>query len=194
MRGSASGSGSEGSATTHRLAAARRQARSVKVRRLVPGIVVGTTTLAGTGSLVAWVANQPGIKATAVSQTATPPPVAATTSTDPAVLSVQRQLQQEEAALQALQSRMADLAKRAAAERARAASAAGQGSGWSPGSGAQTAASPGTPQVVGAGSLPPLAALPALPPMPALPAPAPAATSSAAPPATATTGASHALP
>ena len=196
MRVSVPGS-PEGGATAHRLAAARRQARKLRLRRLVPGIVVGTTTLAGTGSLVAWVSNQPGLKATAASQTAAPAPTGATPSTDPAVLSaVQRQLQQEEVALEALQSRMAELARRAASERAAAASTGGQVSGWSQGPGAraaQGAATPGAPPVVAAGSVPPLPPQPTLPPMPSLSAPAPAATA-AAPAATATTGASHALP
>ena len=150
-------------ASTHRLAARRRKAVGLKLRRVVPGLVVGTTTLAGTGGLVAWVAGQPGVK-TVATVAAKPPP-----ATDPAQLSaVQKQLQAEETALQAVQSRMAQIVAQSRAQAAAAASAP---------SGAHT----------GSVASPQFSALPAIPAL--------APVAAAPPPATsATTGASHAVP
>ncbi|HVA74958.1 MAG TPA: hypothetical protein VNF71_10395 [Acidimicrobiales bacterium] len=148
-------------ASAHRLAAGRRKAVGLKLRRVVPGLVVGTTTLAGTGGLIAWVAGQPGVK-TVATAVARPTP-----TTNPAQLSaVQKQLQAEEAALQSLQGRLAQIVAQAHAS----ASAAAGGTPVSGSGGSASAA--------------PLAPLPALPVL--APAPAPATN--------ATTGASHAVP
>lgn len=191
----------DGTAAAHRLAAARRKAVALRLRRLVPGLVVGTTTLAGTGGLVAWVSEQPGLKASAASSTGAQPPVSTTAGVNPALVSaVQRQLQTEESALQALQARMAELSKQAAISRAAAASrgaAAGSGRVSSSGGAGLVEATAGAARgpTAATGSAAPLAPLPTLPAMPAYtPAPAAAAPAPAPPATTATTGASHAVP
>lgn len=177
MTGSVPDGPAPGGVTTHRLVAARRRAMGLRLRRVVPGLVVGTTTLAGTGGLVAWVSHQPGLQVSTASR-AVAPPVSTTSPTDPAVVSaVQHQLQQEEAALRALQARMTQLSRQAAASRASAGDTGGAGTG------AQGA---GSASGSGSGFTP----LPALPPLPALSAPVVAAP----PAAIATTGASHAVP
>ena len=152
-----------------RLAASRRRTLGVKARRLLPPLVVGATTLAGLGGLVAWVSNQPGVRPvttlnfSSASLGATP----AATSTDPTaareaqvLAAVGQQLAADNKALQALQSTVTQ----AAAARRTA---------------GPPASSPGT-----AFALTPLATIPAV----AIPGPV------AAPVVNATTGASHAIP
>lgn len=90
-----------------RRTAARRRAIGDRVRRLLPGIIVGSTTLVGSGALAAWVSGQPGVSTTgghvtaraAASRASTPP------TTDP-LRSLQQALRADEAALRSLESAM----------------------------------------------------------------------------------------
>ncbi len=84
--------------------AARRRATGDRLRRLLPGVIVGSTTLVGTGALAAWVSGQPGVAATA-RQLPTRPAVTAPPTTD-AVRSLQRALQADETALRSLEAGM----------------------------------------------------------------------------------------
>jgi hypothetical protein len=214
---------SETGPSSHRLAAARRRTIGVRLRRLIPPLLAGTTTVAGTGALVAWVSHQPGVSAAASTTTNRPvgsAPPAGPIGPDPAareaqvVSAVQKQLSAEEATLRELQVRVAGLAANplsstsanrstkqatpsvgAGAPAASVNAPTGSGTGsWGTGSGAIPSTAGGAGS---AGSPAPLPALTPLPTIPSLPAPAasPAPTQVAAPPATnATTGASHAVP
>lgn len=87
--------------------AARRRAVGDRVRRLLPGIIVGSTTLVGTGALAAWVSSQPGVDTTA--GRAAVRPAAAPASTSPAtdaLRSLQQALQADETALRSLEAGM----------------------------------------------------------------------------------------
>lgn len=158
----------------HRLRAARRRAVGLRLRRLVPSLVVGTSTLAGTGGLVAWVSHQPGMQVTTTGSSAPAGAPAATGRPDDtaALAGVQKQLHAEEAALQALQDQLARLRRTQATEAGRAGTA-----GTAPGA-------------AGGPAFPSLSPMPTIPPLPALPAPMVVPS----PATNATTGASHALP
>ena len=178
--------------STRRLAASRRRALGIKARRLVPPLIVGTTTLAGTGVLVAWVSNQPGVKPTSTltisSASASTRPATSTTNAEAAreaqvLTALQQQLKSEETALQTLQ---ATVTQAAATRRAAAASIA------SP-SAASAGGSPVASSTPGGASTAPLPALTPLPTIPTVVVPPPAPVV-AAPVVSATTGASHAVP
>ncbi len=170
---------------TRRLAASRRRARGVKTRRLIPALVVGTTTIASMGALVVWVSNQPGIKpattltVSSASVVAKPGPAAeASAATREAAMlaAVQQQLLAENKALQSLQFAVtkADAARRAASLVA------------APGAARTSAAGTGSSNVAAV----PSATFSPLPTIPVVAVPAPIA----APIVSATTGASHAIP
>lgn len=115
--------------------ASRKRVFGQRVRRVLPGLVVGSATLTGTGALAAWVGNQPGIH-TVSSVTSSPPATVA--SLGP----LAQQLQADEKEVSALQSALMNLQKQRAADATPAGSAA-------PGGGP-------------VGTLPPLPAIPSV--------------------------------
>ncbi len=149
-----------------RRVAARRRAVAQRLRRFLPGLVVGSATLAGTGAVAAWVGNQPGVSNASSAVPATTP--RAPTTAD-VIGALAGQLRTDTQQVNALQSTLATLQQQRAAATAAAASAA---------SGSQAAPAP---------SLAPVATLPPLPPIPSV-------SITPAPAVNATTGASHAVP
>ena len=161
--------------------AGRRRAAATRLRRLLPTVVVGTTTLAGTGGLFAWMGNQPGLAST---RSAAPAPVPSG-GVRPELPALQKALQADEAQVRSLESALNPLAaQQAAAARSAAASARGGGGGTATASG--LTGNGGGYGVSGgpAVSVAPIAPLPAIQPLTVAPAPS----------TNATTGASHAVP
>lgn len=115
--------------------ARRKRVFGQKLRRVVPGLVVGSATLTGTGALAAWVGHQPGIHA--VSSVANTPP-----TTVAALGPLVEQLQADEKEVGALQSALVDLHKQRAAGAAQAGGA--------------------TPGGVSIGTIPPLPSIPSV--------------------------------
>lgn len=152
--------------------AARRRAVGDRMRRLLPGVIVGSTTLVGTGALAAWVSGQPGVNTPGAGSPSRPSVTTAVTATttDP-VHSLQQALQADEASLHSLEAAMPEVP-------APAANASGSGS--APVATGTAAGATVTPTVA---PLPKIV-IPALPQVVASPAPA----------VNATTGASHAIP
>lgn len=152
--------------------AARRRAVGDRMRRLLPGVIVGSTTLVGTGALAAWVSGQPGVNTPGAGSPTRSSATAAVTSptTDP-VRSLQHALQVDEATLHSLEAAMPAVPAPAATE-------AGS-----------TSAAVATGTAAGAPAAPTLAPLPKIV-IPALPQ----VVASPAPAVNATTGASHAIP
>ena len=152
--------------------AARRRAVGDRVRRLLPGLVVGSTTLVGTGALAAWVSSQPGATAAGTSGPATSSslPAALTPPTTDAVGALQQALQSDEDTLHSLEAAMP----------------------------AVTAPTAGTPaQAAGpaAGAAGASVTVPTIAPLPKIVVPAiPQVVTSPSPVVNATTGASHAIP
>ena len=144
--------------------ATRRRLLGRRVRRVLPGLVVGSATLTGTAAVAAWVGDQPDVRP-APAAAATPP-----TTKDP-LGALAGRLRADTEQVNALQSALAELDQQRAA--AAAAPGATVGAGAS-----QAAASP---------SVTPLATLPPLPPIPSV-------SIGPAPVVNATTGASHAVP
>lgn len=155
--------------TRIRRLATRKRVLGQRVRRVLPGLIVGSATLAGTGTLAAWVGHQPGIHTVPSAAR-----IAPTTTVD-ALGPLASQLHADEQQVNALQSTLANLQKQRAAE----AAAAGQAP---TGVAATQTGSPGAAQ---AGSS--IGTLPPLPPIPSV-------SISPAPVVNATTGASHAVP
>jgi hypothetical protein len=171
-----------------------------RVRRLLPGVVVGSGALVGTGALMAWVGDRPGLHSAATASAApTPPP---TNSSNGQVLSeLDRQLQIDASEVQQLG---VALSKLEAARRAAAANASrvttvvgGSSAVGSPSNGTvanpQGAAAPSAlPSIGSIGSIGSVN-IPTIPSITPIAVPAPSTSSS--PPATnATTGASHVAP
>lgn len=144
--------------------AARRRVAGDRIRRLVPGVIIGSSTLVGTGVLAAWVGGQPGVTTTAGQQaTRTPASTARSSQTSDPVPSLQNALQADESALQSLETGMPTIGA---------------------GTPAPAVAAAGAPATLPAIAPLPQIAMPALPQIAASPAPA----------VNATTGASHAIP
>ncbi|MDA8044034.1 MAG: hypothetical protein M0Z30_02175 [Actinomycetota bacterium] len=163
--------------------------------------MVGTTTVAGTGGLIAWVSDQSGMKTAATTVSTHPvgttlPATAsksdASTRDTRALSALQRQLSAEEATLQALQGRVAALAAQA---RSKSMASTDQGStdGAPDRATVRSTATSGGGNTGSGGAMTPLPALSPLPTIPTITIPAPAPVA-APPPVNATTGASHALP
>ena len=186
--------------------AARRLRVRGRLRRIVPGVVVSSGALVGTGGFVAWVSAQPGLQATS------PPPAAAASAAARTALSptgpdtqtakllndLTAGLQLDNAQLAQVERDLGALARRRAAETARVPQSPYTGAPSAP------AGTPALPAAAGASypsgadqsvpTLPPLAPIapvgpvnvPTVAPVSAAPAPAPATNG--------TTGASHAAP
>ena len=94
-----------------RRVAARRRAVGDKVRRLIPGVIVGSTTLVGSGALAAWVSGQPGVASTSGGAVAGKAPTAATTPpTTDALQTLQQALRSDENTLQSLEAAVPNVA------------------------------------------------------------------------------------
>lgn len=145
-----------------------------RLRRLIPGMVVTSAALAGTGGLATWVASQPGVAASPVRVQATYPPA---TDHSRAMAALQSELKADASQIDVLNRRLAALAaKRAAEEKAASEGLGAPGPTGGPGGAGSGGSSFST--------LPPIAPLQPL--SIAVPSPAPAVN--------ATTGASHAIP
>lgn len=86
----------------------RRRLLGQRVRRVLPGLVVGSATLTGTGALAAWVGHQPGIHTATAAASTTPTTVGA-------LGPLAQQLSADEQAVNALQSAVAELQRPRAA-------------------------------------------------------------------------------
>lgn len=148
----------------------RKRVVGQRLRRVLPGLVVGSATLTGTGALAAWVGHQPSVQTVRAAPGTVPP------TTVDLLAPLAGQLQADEKEVNTLESTLADLQKqKAAAASAPAPSAAPAGAGGPSGS-------------AGAGQA--AASIATLPPLP----PIPSVSISPAPVVNATTGASHAVP
>jgi len=100
--------------------ASRRRLLGQRVRRVLPGLLVGSATLTGSGALAAWVGHQPDIHTVSSPASAAPMTVGAL---GPLV----QQLQADETEVNALQSAMANLQKQRAAVAAQGGAAQSSG-------------------------------------------------------------------
>jgi hypothetical protein len=196
-----------------RIRATRRSRVGRRVRRLVPTVVVGSGALMGTGALMAWVGEQPGMHSAVHPTAARVTTEASTPSPSNAQVTAEltMKLRLDNAEVQGLSRALSQLTERrrseaaavasanaAASARANAAATAGSaaGGGYSSG-GSSTArvqsASASSGEPAASSSL----ALPSMTPLSPVNVPtiAPISTTgSAAPAVHGTTGASHALP
>lgn len=122
----------------------RKRVVGQRMRRLLPGLIVGTTTLTGTGALAAWVGHQPGINMVKAAAPSVPP------TTVDVLNPLASQLQADEKQVNALESTLANLQQQRAAE-ARAAS-----------SGVAAAPAVSGQALAPIGTLPPLAPIPSV--------------------------------
>jgi hypothetical protein len=194
----------------------RRNGLSKGTRRLLPGVIVGSASLIGTGGLVVWVGDRPGMKPTTVA-TSYRPPVSTGRSDPTVVAALQAQLQADEREVQRLGSTYGS-ATRHAASPARSSSdpsartgpksgpatssnptpEAGPNAGSGPSTesiAVPTVEVPGSPSSGGtaAGSSSPPVTSPVASPAPT-PTTPPVTTAPTPPPVQTTTGASHAVP
>ena len=163
--GAAAAGGRVDPAELRRLATGRRLAGD-RLRRVLPGVVIGSTTLLGSGLLAAWVGQQPGVSATHPVPRSSHGAAGPTATTDP-VPALNDALRADEAALRSLEAGLPVVGP--------APSLAGSRTG---------AGSPGPGSVT----------LPSIAPLPQIAVPVAPAAVSPAPAVNATTGASHAIP
>lgn len=153
-------------AELRRLAAGRRLAGD-RLRRVLPGVIIGSTTLLGSGLLAAWVGGQPGMGSASHPVPRSGHGVTGPTATTDPVPALNDALRADEAALRSLESGLPVVGP--------APSLAGSRTGGG---------------VPGAGSV----TLPSIAPLPQIAVPVAPAAVSPAPVVNATTGASHAIP
>jgi hypothetical protein len=166
-------------------------------RRLLPGVVVGSGALVGTGALMAWVGDRPGMHATPIAAAIAPARPANNQTNSRVLTELNQQLRLETSEVGQLQSALAQLnsARRAAANAGHVTTVVGgQSSGGSPPGGS----SPNPTAAAGPALLPSIGSIGSvnIPAIPSLsPIAVPSQSAPSAPPATnATTGASHAVP